>query len=171
MSTIYANNRELIDDEANRYFFVRDGERLPVSGDRPEAGEPPVHPEHEDRGRRTVPAGGAVLVEPEDVPPNGQRVWLKGLGCVRHTRDAFEFTGEPIDVVREEGVDVVHWVGADENRPVTLRTQDGDVDGVAEPGVAEYDPDAVVQFEREGFARIDEQDDGSNETVAYFSHA
>ena len=169
MSDIYARNRELVDDEADRRFLVRDGVEKAIIGG-PEAGEPPIHPDHPDRGRRTIPVGGAVLVEPEDVPPNGQRVWLKGLGCVRHTRDAFEFTGEDVDVVREEGVDVVHWIGADESRPVTLRTMDGDVSGRAEPGIAGYEPDAVVQFERVGFARIDAQDDGADETVAYFAH-
>ena len=167
MSSVYAKNRELIDDETDRAFFVRDGVEKTVLGG-PDVGEPPVHPDHEDRGNRSIPVGGAVLVEPEDVPPNGKRVWLKGLGPVRHTRDAFEFTGEDLDIVREEGVDVVHWVPADENVPLRLRTMEGDDFGHAEPGIADYDPDDVVQFERIGFARID--DHGDEETVAYFTH-
>jgi glutamyl-tRNA synthetase len=167
MSAIYANNRELVDDEADRQFFVRDGVEKTVVGG-PESAAPPLHPDHEERGTRDIEVGGAVLVEPDDVPPNGKRVWLKGYGPVRHTRDAFEFTGENIDVVREGGVDVVHWVPADENVPLRLRTMDGDEYGHAEPGLAGYESDDVVQFERIGFARVDRHDEEAS--VAYFSH-
>ncbi|WP_101298198.1 glutamate--tRNA ligase [Halegenticoccus soli] len=167
MSSVYANNRELVDDEANRYFLVRDGVEKAVVGG-PEAGEPPLHPDHEERGRRRIPVGGAVRVEAEDVPPNGKRVWLKGFGCVRHTRDAFEYAGDDIDAVREEGVDVIHWVPADGAVPVTMRTPDGDVTGRAEPDFAETEVDEVVQFERVGFARVDAH--GEDGSVVYFAH-
>jgi glutamyl-tRNA synthetase len=173
MSSVYANNRDLVDDVTDRRFLVRDGVEKAVVGG-PEAGEPPLHPDHEERGRRTVPAGDAVLVEPNDVPADGDRVWLKGYGCVRHVDGVFEFTDEGIDVVREDDVPVVHWVGAaaGENRSVRLRTPDGDVSGRAEPGLATYDPDDLVQFERVGFARVDrhETNDDGDRTVAYWAH-
>ncbi|WP_142858921.1 glutamate--tRNA ligase [Salinigranum halophilum] len=173
MSSVYAKNRDLVDDASDRCFFVRDGvEKAVVAG--PEAGEPPVHPDHEERGRRHIPVAGAVLVEPDDVPANGERVWLKGYGCVRHTRDAFEFTGDDIDVVREGDVDVVHWVPADGSLPVRMRTMDGDVMGRTEPGFADRDADDVVQFERIGFVRVDEvAADGAqsgDESLVYFAH-
>jgi len=75
----------------------------------------------------------------------------------------------PIDTyVREGGVDVVHWVDADENVPVTMRTMDGDVEGHAEPGVEGYAADNLLQFERVGFCRLDAFEDG--ELTAYFTH-
>jgi glutamyl-tRNA synthetase len=167
MSAIYANNRDLIDDGANRYFFVRSGEEVTVEGG-PDAGHPPVHPEHEERGRRDVPVPGAVLVEPDDVPAAGERVWLKGFGCVRHADGRFEYVGDDITAVREEGVPVVHWAPAEGGVSLCLRTMDGDVTGVAEPGLADAAVDDVVQFERVGFARIDGEAGG--ETVAYYAH-
>jgi glutamyl-tRNA synthetase len=180
MSAVYANNRDLIDDGANRYFFVRDGVAKSLHGG-PETGHPPVHPEHEERGRRDVPAGDAVLVEPADVPEAGERVWLKGFGCVRHTDEGFEYVGDDIAAVREEGVPVVHWAPVD-GVPTRLRTMDGDVTGVAEPDFADVPVDDVVQFERVGFARVDsvarratgsrpaadDAEDGGR--VAYFAH-
>ncbi|WP_264555368.1 glutamate--tRNA ligase [Halocatena marina] len=166
MSAIYAENRERIDDNTDRAFFVRDGvEKVVVGG--PDAGEPPVHPDHEERGTRHIPVSDAVLVEPDDVPANGKRVWLKGYGCVRHNRDAFEFTGDGIEAVREDDVPVIHWVPADENVPLTLQTMNGAIEGHAEPGVREYAPDDLVQFERVGFVRIDEMNDTG---IAYFTH-
>ena len=156
MSSIYAKNRDLIDEETDRSFLVREGVELPVEGG-PDAGHPPVHPNYEARGRRDIPVADGVLVEPDDLPPEGERVWLKGYGCVRRVGDGFEFTGDDIDAVREGDVDVVHWVPADENVRVRLRTMEGDVLGHAEPGYADYDVGAVVQFERVGFARKDSE--------------
>jgi glutamyl-tRNA synthetase len=167
MSAVYADNRELIDDEANRYFLVRDGVGKQVVGG-PDEGHPPLHPEHEERGRRNVPMPGTVVVEAEDVPANGGRVWLKGYGCVRHTRDAFEYTGDDISAVREEGVPVVHWAPAEGGVETRMRIPDGDVTGVAEPAFADTEVGEMVQFERVGFARVDGHAD--EESVAYFAH-
>ncbi|MFB6092283.1 MAG: glutamate--tRNA ligase [Haloquadratum sp.] len=179
VSSIYAANRELVDDEAARYFLVRDGERFDVRGG-PAAGHPPLHPEDEARGERTVPATDGVVIEPADVPDEGERVWLKGYVCVRREGDALVATGDDIDVVRSGDVDVVHWAPAADNVPVRMRTPDGDVTGVAEPDFAETDVDDVIQFERIGFARVDAHDaDGSEggdtargdgESVVYWAH-
>ena len=170
MSSVYAANRELVDDGSDRAFLVRDGVRVPVSGG-PDAAEPPVHPDHEDRGTRHIPVGDGVLVEPDDLPAEGERVWLKGYGPVRYEEGAFAYTDDSIDAVREGGVDVVHWVPAEGSVPVRMRTMEGDVDGRAEPGVREYDPDDVLQFERVGFARVDRvPGDEAEPIVTYFAH-
>jgi glutamyl-tRNA synthetase len=166
MSSVYARNRELVDDDADRYFLVRDPERLAVT-DAPAAGSPPVHPDHEERGRRSIPVGDAVLLEPDDLPPAGERVWLKGLGAFRRDGSGLVGTGDDIDAVREEGVPVVHWTPAGESVSVRLRTPDGDVTGRAEPGYADAAVDEVVQFERVGFARVDAV---APDHVAYFAH-
>jgi glutamyl-tRNA synthetase len=174
MSSVYAANRALIDDGTDRAFLVRDDpecgggavERR-VSGG-PDVGEPPVHPDHEERGRRQIPVEESVTVESTDLPDHGERVWLKGLGCVRHTRDAFQFTGADIDVVREGDVDVIHWVPAGTSQSALLRTPDGDVDGLVEPGVTDYESGTLLQFERVGFARLDRVGD---DVVAYYAHS
>ncbi|MFC4246293.1 glutamate--tRNA ligase [Natribaculum luteum] len=168
MSSIYANNRELVDDETDRRFLVRDGTEIPLAGSPPEEANPLLHPDHEERGVREITVGDAVLLEPDDLPDRGDRVWLKGLGPFEYTRDALQYTGEDIEIVREEGVDVVHWVPAAESVPVRMRTMDGDVSGRAEPGVADLESDDLVQFERVGFARIDRHDE--DETVVYYAH-
>ncbi|PGF17791.1 glutamate--tRNA ligase [Natrinema sp. CBA1119] len=170
MSSIYANNRDLIDEETDRRFLVRDGNQIPLGGSPPEVGTPPLHPNHEERGVREIPVGDSVMLEPDDLPEREERIWLKGLGCFQFTRDVLQYTGEDIEVVREGDVDVIHWVPADERVPVRMRTMDGDVRGHAEPGVGDLAPDDMVQFERVGFARIDRHDEADEETVAYYAH-
>jgi glutamyl-tRNA synthetase len=166
MDSVYAKNRERVDPEADRYFAVRDPVEVPLSGG-PDVAEVPRHPEN-DRGERAIPTGDSVLIEADDRPAHGDRVWLKGLGCVEHVRDAFRFTGDDIEVVREEGVDVVHWVPAAETVPVEVRTMDGTVEASAEPAFSMADRDEVVQFERYGFVRVD--DAASVPRVAYYTH-
>ncbi|TMT86388.1 glutamate--tRNA ligase [Haloterrigena sp. H1] len=168
MSSIYANNRDLIDDETDRRFFVRNGVQLPLGGSPPDEANPPLHPNHEDRGVREIPVSDAVLLEEGDLPDREERIWLKGLGCFQYTRDTLQYTGDDIDVVREGDVDVVHWVPAEESVPVRMRTMEGDVSGHAEPGVGGLESDELVQFERVGFARIDRHED--DETVVYYAH-
>jgi glutamyl-tRNA synthetase len=170
MSSIYANNRDLVDDDANRYFLVRDGEELPVVGDaKPEAGQPPLHPNHEDRGRREIPVDDAVLIEPDDRPSEGDRIWLKGYGCVRYEDGEFVATGDDISAVREGDVDVIHWVPADKTVDVRMRTPDGDVEGAAEPAFGDTEVDEIIQFERIGFVRVDRHE--TDESVVYYTHA
>ncbi len=204
MSSVYANNRELVDDEADRYFLVRDREEdpaveLPIAdatdASAPEAGHPPRHPDFPDRGERTIPAG-RVRLETSDLPSAGERVWLKGYGCVRYDPSedgdgeragigvsdggTLTYVDADIDVVRDGDVDVIHWVPAEESLETVLRTVDGDVRGYAEPAVADAPVDTVVQFERIGFARLDTFDpvatdegvgpDGTEDLLAYYTH-
>jgi glutamyl-tRNA synthetase len=174
VSTIYSHNRERIDDETDRAFLVRDDpeqgggavERQVVGG--PDAGNPPVHPEHDERGTRTIPVENAILVENDDLPATGEKVYLKNFGCVRHTRDTFEYTGDTVQEAQEAEVPIVHWVPANDNVETELRTPDGDVAGYAEPGVAEYEADDMLQFERVGFVRLDSV--SASSVLAYFAH-
>ncbi|MDZ7850643.1 MAG: glutamate--tRNA ligase [Halodesulfurarchaeum sp.] len=181
MSTVYARNRELIDDETDRRFLVRESIEpyptadpaaleaiaLPIEGG-PDVANPPLHPDHEERGVREIPVGDEVLLEVDDLPPEGERVWLKGFGAVRLAGEKLVATRDDLDVVTEGGVDVIHWVSAAASVPVRMHTMDGIVTGRAEPGLEDHDADEVVQFERIGFARIDGRTD--DETVTYFTH-
>ncbi len=186
MSSVYAANRKYIDDETARAFLVRDdpddggGAVEKVIDGGPAEGTPLVHPDHEERGRRQIPVEGGVLLEKADVPPEGERIWLKGYGCVEHTDGRFEYVDAEIAVTRDDGVDIVHWVPAHDNLSVTMRTPDGDVTGFAEPGITRYDVDEMLQFERVGFVRLDSVSSSDTGTVApdgeetdvvvYFAH-
>jgi glutamyl-tRNA synthetase len=178
MSAVYSHNRNLIDDDTDRAFFVRDDaehgggatEKAVTGG--PDMGDPQVHPDHEARGVRELSVTDGVLVESGDLPPEGERVWLKGYGCVEHTGDGFEYVEADIDVTREEDVDIVHWVPADDAVSVRMRTPDGDVSGYAEPRVRGAEVDEMLQFERVGFIRVDRFEDPDDESgaVVYFAH-
>ena len=183
MSSVYSHNRDLIDETTDRAFLVRDDpdhgggavEKQIIGG--PDSGQRPVHPDHEERGTREIPVGGGVLLEDRDVPARGERVWLMGYGCVEHVRDSLQFVGDDPELRQSGDFDLVHWVPGDDNVKTRLRTPNGDLNGYAEPGIAQYDSDIVVQFERVGFARLDAVpgDDGEQSgdmpLVAYYAHS
>ncbi|WP_048075519.1 glutamate--tRNA ligase [Haloquadratum walsbyi] len=178
MSSIYSNNRKHIDDEANRYFLVRNGESFTLdttSGDMT-AGHPPLHPDNPERGERTIPITDAITIESADVPVDGNRVWLKGYACVQRDGNQFRPTDDSIDVVREDEVNVIHWAPAPDSSSaisVRMRTPDGDITGVAEPELINTSVGDLVQFERVGFARIDSKHEQTTNTdmTVYWTHS
>ena len=183
MSSVYANNRDIVDEQSNRYFLIRDrpddpAVELDVTGG-PDAGHPPLHPNYEERGTRSIPAD-RVLVEQSDLPEEGGRVWLKGFGCVEYDGDALAYVDADLSVVKEGDVSVIHWTAAEESLETLVRTVEGDVRGFAEPAVVDAGADTLVQFERYGFARLDTFDPeptgeaygptGEEDLVAYYAH-
>ena len=184
MSAVYSHNRNIIDDDTDRAFLVRDDPEhgggtveKAVSGG-PSRGEPAVHPDHDDRGVRELPVDNGVLLERDDVPAEGEQVWLKGFGCVEHADGDFEYVDADIEVTREGDIDIVHWVPAADTVPVRMRTPEGDLRGYAEPRVDTAAVDEMLQFERVGFVRVDSFTDlgGFDRSqrdagvVVYFAH-
>lgn len=55
-------NRDLIDDKADRYFFVADPVRYDIEGGDDLKGRAPLHPDHPERGWREYHVGGYKTV-------------------------------------------------------------------------------------------------------------
>ena len=162
--TLYAENRKLVDGDANRYFFVPDPVTFEIQGLPPtEAVHPPLHPDFPGRGLRTVPIGPKVHVAKEDFERlRGQEVRLKDFcNVVLDHRAAF---------VSRENKDLpkIQWVSHGGVQTRVVLPTGGEAQGLAEPEVAGLKVDDVVQFERVGFVRIDHV--SRAEVRAYFAH-
>ncbi|XGI83336.1 glutamate--tRNA ligase [Halorutilales archaeon Cl-col2-1] len=170
MDHVYSENRKIVDDTANRYFFVRDPVEVEIEDAEPTTATPSLHPD-EDRGVREIDVDGTVVLEPNDTEDLevGDRLRLKDLYNVEVVSEdplKLRGIGDDLSLVRDEGVDVVHWLTPDAGREGRLLTPDGEEEGVVEKGAAE-EKDEVVQFERVGFARIEETEPV---VTAVFSH-
>ncbi len=166
VDTLYTENRKLVDDDADRYFFVEDPVELTITGvpDDLEA-DIPYHPEH-DRGTRTVPVAvedgtATVYIDREDLEDGFLRlkdlcnVEIKGEEATFHSVDHTEAV--------EREAPIVQWVPED-GTECRVTMPDGDiVDGLCEPAT----PAELVQFVRFGFVNVLSADD----TVeAYYAH-
>jgi glutamyl-tRNA synthetase len=161
--TLYAENRRMIDKDANRYFFVPDPVAVEIEGLPPiERVKAPLHPEFPGRGERELPAGPKVHVAKEDFDRfRGKEVRLKDFCNIVLDHRARFLSMENKDIPK------IQWVKHGVN--VHLVLPDGsETRGLGEPLVASLKVDDVVQFERIGFARIDHV--SKAEVRAYFAH-
>ncbi len=171
MEHVYSANRALVDDSANRYFFVRNPVRVEVEDAPSVVARPPLHPD-EDRGEREINVDDEIYLEADDIPDEGGRLRLKSLYNVEVvSRDGdvpvVRHIGDDLSLVREGDVSVVHWLSANDGESVeaTLRTPSGDETGVVEAAARDEEGE-VVQFERVGFARVET----TEPFVAFFAH-
>jgi glutamyl-tRNA synthetase len=70
---------------------------------------------------------------------------------------------------KEAGAQIIHWVPEGDNLEVEIVMPDASiVKGLAEPSCRNLKVNDIVQFERFGFARVDET--GENKIKLYFAH-
>ena len=165
MDTIYAENRKIIDPEANRRFFVWNPVELEIEGDVPRLARAPLHPTI-DRGFREIPAGNKLFICKSDLESLqvGDNIRLKDLCNVEITSlepAKARFLGKDVG----KRTKIIHWAPLD-GLPVKVMKPDGVDEGIGEAGIAE-ELDKVVQFERYGFVRINCL---GEPIVAYFAH-
>lgn len=165
MDSIYAENRKLVDPEANRRFFVWEPVELEIEGDVPLMAHAPLHPT-DDRGFREIPAGNKLFICRSDLESSrvGENIRLKDLCNVEITSiepAKARFLGKDMG----KRTRIIHWAPAD-GVAVQVMKPDGMDEGLGEAGIAE-ELGKVVQFERYGFVRVNKIGDP---IVAYFAH-
>jgi glutamyl-tRNA synthetase len=181
--TLFSYNRKLLDPVTNRYFFVAEPVRLDVVGvPRVFCAELPLHPDHDDRGKReyTVEPKGddgvvLVLVAKKDAESAeaGVIVRLMELFNVKVTGKAdcglqAVFVSEAYQDARDVKARLIQWILADDNVPCRVVMPDASLTvGVAESACKKLKPDDVVQFERFGFVRVDQ---AAPNLTAYYAH-
>ena len=180
---LYAYNRKIIDPICSRYFFVSKPVELTIRNvPRIFKAELPRHPEKPERGFReytSKPQGKEKRVylwiakNDADNAETGKIFRLIGLFNVKIERistDSLEasFFGEAYEEARKKRAKLIHWVSRFGEIACQVIMPDARVDeGVAESACKELKPNTVIQFERFGFVRVDEND---AKLIAYYAH-
>lgn len=166
---LYAMNRDLIDGEANRYFFVADPVRYDIDADGVLEGRAPLHPDHPEKGFREYRIDGhrTVFISEADSLAFSETgtVRLKDLCNISYGMPA-KYAGNDVSVLRE-GVKAVQWVSK-KSIPAAVLMPDGtSVNGLVEDAILGEKGD-MVQFERFGFVRIERK--GPDGVSCVFAH-
>ncbi len=154
--TLYSFNRELIDGDANRYFFVDDPVKIALEGAPELVGKAPVHPEHPERGLREIRVGPKteVYIQRSDLPAKDGKVRLKDLCNVEFASGKARYIGNDLAILKE-GVPIIHWVPLHSFDAEVLMTDGSTRKGKAEPLLAST-KGKVVQLERFAFVMVEE---------------
>jgi glutamyl-tRNA synthetase len=178
---LYAYNRKILDPISDRYFFVSEPVELKVKFI-PKIFRPklPLHPEKPEGGFReyTVTPKGEGQVfwmtkRDADATEVGKVIRLMELFNVKIEKvnaDLVEasFASEAYQEARKDKAKLIHWIPEGEEFPCQVIMPNASVnEGVAESTCKRLKPDAVIQFERFGFVRVDEND---GKLVAYYAH-
>jgi glutamyl-tRNA synthetase len=179
---LYAYNRKILDSAADRYFFVDEPLELTVRGvPKDFKAKLRLHPEHGERGFREY------VIKPQsdnhsvvfwvsrkdmDASKVGKVLRLMELFNIRienvtiYSADA-AFASESYEEAKQAKAQLIHWIPVGEDMPCRVVMPDAtETEGIAEKGCKKLKPDAVIQFERFGFVRIDSV---NKKLVAYYS--
>jgi glutamyl-tRNA synthetase len=180
---LYSYNRKLLDPQTDRYFFVPDPLELRVKNvPKIFHAELPLHPDKPEKGHRKytiTPKGDGKTVsfwmtkkdwETAEVDVLIRLMELFNVKIDGKTSYGLEasFASQAYQDAREAKAKLIHWIAADEAFPCQVVMPDASMsEGFAESACKKLKPNDVIQFERFGFARIDQV---NAKLKAYYAH-
>ena len=180
---LYAYNRKILDPISDRYFFVHNPVELTVKQvPKVLKAQLPLHPEYPERGYReyTVTPKGEdktatfwIAKKDADAAATGSMIRLMELFNIKlektkaYSTEA-SFISEPYGEARRIKAQLIHWVPIGEDVPCQVVMPNATInEGIAEGACKQLKPNTIIQFERFGFVRIDEND---TKLTAYYGH-
>ena len=180
---LFSYNRKILDTTSNRYFFVAQPFELKVTG-LPKTFETklPLHPENPEYGSRKyivmpqeddkaasfwVSKKDAEMMESEKVFRLMELFNVKIEGKAENSVTA-KFASESYEDVKKFKVQLIQWIPKGTEFPALVVMPDASVaEGFAESDCKKLKPDAIIQFERFGFVRVNEV---GEKLIAYYAH-
>ena len=157
---INAYNRETIERQSMRYFFIEDPVEVVVHHAKVRDVELDLHPDHKKGGRRFKTSDRFYLAK-QDMAAIADKDIIRLMDCLnavkRGSYEEFEFHSQDVETYRKCGKRIIHWLPK-EGRHVTVEVamDDGSVKhGFGEEGMRKLTPGDMVQLERFGYCRVD----------------
>jgi glutamyl-tRNA synthetase len=166
---IYGQNRNFLEPIANRYFFCENPKLITVEGyeDGKVDIERPLHADHMDRGNRHLPFDGSAYLAQSDI--NDGIFRLMDAVNVNINGEEITYHSTSFEDARSVKARIIQWVPVEDNVNVKMVMDDASTKtGLGEGALRDLEVGDIVQFERVGFARLDEITD--EELIFYFAH-
>lgn len=166
---IYGLNRSLLEPITNRYFFCENPQLIEIDGysDGKVDIERPLHADHMDRGNRHLPFDGKTYLAQGDIAEGIFR--LMDAVNVNISGDEVTYHSTSFEDAREVKAKIIQWVPVENNVNVKIVMDDASLKtGLGEGALKDLKVGDIVQFERVGFARLDEI--AGDELIFYYAH-
>jgi len=149
-SKLYAKNREFIDQEANRYFFIPEPVKIELEGkiDFDQA-EIPRHPDYPERGNRKLEVDKEVYIPKKEWEEGqGEEIRLKNFCNIK-------LDGKKGKITSFGNKDIIKIQWLCKGFEGCIENIDGSIqEGLIENNISESKEVDIIQFERFGFVKI-----------------
>jgi len=170
---IYGLNRNILEEKANRYFFVPNPKKIKIANlNEEEIAIPedilrPLHPDFLDRGDRKLVFDGEVYISQDDLTNGNTR--LMDAVNIEIEGETVNFISKSFEDAREKKMRIIQWVPSQDNINAKIIMDDASkINGLCEADCKNLKKGDIVQFERFGFVRLDEI--VNDELIFYFAH-
>lgn len=167
LENLFAENRKIIDAQANRYFFVPNPVEMIITGvkGKTKKVELPLHPSFPERGKReikvTFQEGKVKLfISQQDAKKLevGGEIRLMHLFNVKIEKISAKIRAKYLEE-RKLQVEKIQWV-PEKNILVEILMPEGVVKGFGEENCKKANIGEVIQLERFGFVKLEEKEKG-----------
>ena len=181
LKNIYAINRKILEDKANRYMFVHKPHKILIKDDvKILNAHIPYHPSHPERGRREITLrktekGFEIYISENDFRELriGSALRLMGLANIRITGiddyGVAEIIDLPLSTARSKELPIIQWIPVNNNvKTIVIMPQKKKlirIEGLAEKDILKLKPNTRIQFYRFGFVKIDKIIEDRVETI------
>jgi len=153
-----AHDKDLIDSETKRYFFVKDQTRAKVEG-LEDISEVTIqnHPTNEALGSRKVNVASTLYLNREDLAniKKSKKTRLMNIGnVVKKDAKTLAIKG---DISVLHNLQKIQWVNHEGKKCVVLMADGTTIEGIAELAAAKEKIGTTLQFVRFGFVRLDKK--------------
>ncbi|MGV8169191.1 MAG: glutamate--tRNA ligase [Candidatus Nanoarchaeia archaeon] len=166
---LIVQNRRILDDKSNRYFFVEEPVKIKVAGAPKKTVTLNLHPEHR-KGGRTLHTHDEFFISKKDHDSLEPGKIYRLMECINFkctAKDKFEFVDEEIATYKAKGSGILHYLPADaKNLSGEILKESKYLKGLVEENILKEQEGTVVQFERFGFCRLDSKE----KMIFWFTH-
>jgi len=158
---VNAFNKEIVEEKANRYFFVDGPREVVIEGAPSRKVEIELHPDFSDRGTRKFKVGEKVFIAEKDLGNLKEGAMHRLMDYCNFTveKGVLKFLSEDYEeykAAKKKGR-IMHWLPVEESVGVeVLMEDDSTVKGLGEKEMKKLKVGDIVQLERRYFARVDE---------------